>query len=96
LEEQTAAKWAAVLEARARESTLIHQVEEVDGNLRRKTLEHEQWQLLWEEFPRAEDGSWFSAAFYGSILKKRGLEALEAEARSLLEDLSLWLKTMMD
>jgi len=43
---------------------------------------------------RAEDGSRQSTAFYGKILKKRGLEALKAKAKSLLEELGLWLKTM--
>ena len=89
-------KRAAVVEARAKKGTLIHQVEKVDEKLQRKSQEHERWLLLWEELPCAEDGSRFSAAFYGNILKKRGLEAVEAEANSLLEELSLWLKTMMD
>ena len=44
---------------------------------------------LWEELPRVEDGSRQHSAFYGKILKKRGLEALEAKAKSLLEELSL-------
>ncbi|KAJ8649241.1 hypothetical protein MRB53_002264 [Persea americana] len=57
LEEHAAAKWAATLKARDRERTLIRQVEEVKSNLRRKTQEYEQWQILWEELPRAEDGS---------------------------------------
>ena len=96
LEEQSAAKWAAVVEARAKEGTLIDQIEKADEKLQRKSQEHERWLLLWEELPYAEDGSRFSAAFYGNILKKRGLEAVEAEANSLLEELSLWLKTMMD
>ncbi|XXG41987.1 hypothetical protein AAC387_Pa01g2346 [Persea americana] len=81
---------------RDRERTLIHQVEEVESNLRRKTREYEQWKILWEELPRAEDGSLQPTAFYGKILKKRGLEALEAKAKSLLKELSLWLKTMSD
>ena len=96
LEEQAAAKWTATLKARDRERTLIRQVEEVESNLRRKTQEYEQWQILWEELPRAEDGSRRPTAFYGKILKKRGLEALEAKAKCLLEELSLWLKTMSD
>ncbi|XXG42079.1 hypothetical protein AAC387_Pa01g2427 [Persea americana] len=96
LEEQAAAKWTAIVEARAREGTLIRQVEEAKSNLRRKTQEYEQCQILWEELPRAKDGSQQPAAFYGKILKKRGLEALEAKAKSLLEELSLWLKTMSD
>ncbi|KAJ8630142.1 hypothetical protein MRB53_023465 [Persea americana] len=79
-----------------RERTLILQVEEIESNLRRKTQEYEQWQILWEELPRAEDGSQRPTAFYGKILKKRGLEALEAKVKSLLEELSLWLKTMSD
>ncbi|MBY3556072.1 hypothetical protein HGI15_22315, partial [Modestobacter lapidis] len=87
---------STIVEARAREGTLIRQVEEAESNLRRKTEEYEQWEILWEELPRADDGSRRSAAFYGKILKKRGLEALEAKAKSLLEELSLWLKTMMD
>ncbi|KAJ8614974.1 hypothetical protein MRB53_021859 [Persea americana] len=96
LEEQAVAKWTATLQARDRERTLIRQVEEVESNLRRKTQEYEQWQILWEELPRAEDGSRRPTAFYGKILKKRGLEALEAKAKCLLEELSLWLKTMSD
>ena len=96
LEEQAAAKWTATLKARDRERTLIRQVEEVESNLRRKTQEYEQWQILWEELPRAKDGSRKPTAFYRKILKKRGLEALEAKAKSLLEELSLWLKTMSD
>ncbi|KAJ8635653.1 hypothetical protein MRB53_009920 [Persea americana] len=96
LEEQAAAKWAAALKARDRERTLIHQVEEAESNLRRKTQEYEHWQILWEELPRAEDGSRKPTVFYGKILKKRGLEDLEAKAKSLLEELSLWLKTMLD
>ncbi|XXG82567.1 hypothetical protein AAC387_Pa10g0487 [Persea americana] len=96
LEEQAAAKWTATLKARDRERTLIRQVEEVESNLRRKTQEYEQWQILWEELPRAADGTRRPTAFYGKILKKRGLEALEAKARCLLEELSLWLKTMSD
>ena len=36
---------------------VIRQVEEAESNLRRKSLEYEQWQVLWEELPRAEDGS---------------------------------------
>ena len=96
LEEQAAAKWTATLKARDRERALIRQVEEVESNLRRKTQEYEQWQILWEELPRAEDGSRRPTAFYGKILKKRGLEALEAKAKCLLEELSLWLKTMSD
>ncbi|XXG53338.1 hypothetical protein AAC387_Pa03g1441 [Persea americana] len=96
LEEQAAAKWTATLKARDRERTLIRQVEEVESNLQRKTQEYEQWQILWEELPRAEDGSRRPTAFYGKILKKRGLEALEAKAKCLLEELSLWLKTMSD
>ena len=96
MEEQAAAKWTATLKARDRERTLIRQVEEVESNLRRKTQEYEQWQILWEELPRAEDGSRRPTAFYGKILKKRGLEALEAKAKCLLEELSLWLKTMSD
>ncbi|KAJ8634480.1 hypothetical protein MRB53_008747 [Persea americana] len=96
LEEQAAAKWAATLKARDRERTLICQVEEVESNLRRKTQEYEQWQILWEELPHAEDESRRHTAFYGKILKKRGLEALEAKAKSLLKELSVWLKTMSD
>ncbi|KAJ8620219.1 hypothetical protein MRB53_028748 [Persea americana] len=96
LEEQATAKWAATLKAHDRERTLIHQVDEVKSNLRRKTQEYEQWQILWEELPRAEDGSRRHTAFYGRIMKKRGLEALEAKAKGLLEELSLWLKTMSD
>ena len=57
LEKQAAAKWTATLKARDRERTLIRQVEEVESNLRRKTQEYEQWQILREELPRAEDGS---------------------------------------
>ena len=57
LVEQAAAKWAATLNARDRERTLICLVEEVESNLRRKTKEYEQWQIHWEELPRAEDGS---------------------------------------
>ncbi|XXG68799.1 hypothetical protein AAC387_Pa06g1806 [Persea americana] len=76
--------------------TLIHHVEEAERNLWRKTQEYEQWQILWEELPRAEDGSRQPTAFYGKILKKRSLETLEAKAKSLLEELSLWLKTMSD
>ena len=94
LEEQVSAKWAAVMEARDREGTLIRRVEEAESNLRRKVQEHEQWQVLWEELPRAKDGSRRSAAFYGKLLKKRGLGALEAEAKSLLNELGLWLETM--
>ncbi|XXG88221.1 hypothetical protein AAC387_Pa12g0461 [Persea americana] len=78
------------------ERGLIRQVEEANNNLQRKTQEYEQWQILWEELPHAEDGSRRSAAFYGKILKKRGLEALEAKAKSLLEELNLLLKTMLD
>ncbi|KAJ8615015.1 hypothetical protein MRB53_004217 [Persea americana] len=96
LEEQDAAKWTAILKARDRERTLIRQVEEAESNLQRKTQEYEQWKILWEELPRAEDGSRQPTTFYGKILKKRGLEALEAKAKSLLEELSLWLKTMSD
>ncbi|WP_440998367.1 hypothetical protein, partial [Cysteiniphilum litorale] len=96
LEEQSAVKWAAVVEVRAKESTLIDQIEKVDGKLKRKSEEHERWILFWEGLPCAEDGSRFSAAFYGNILKKRGLKAVEAEANSLLEELSLWLKTVTD
>ncbi|XXG47944.1 hypothetical protein AAC387_Pa02g2505 [Persea americana] len=96
LEEQAAAKWTATLKARDRERTLIRQVEEVESNLRRKTQEYEHWQILWEELPRAEDGSQRPTAIYGKILKKRGVEALEAKAKCLLEQLSLWLKTMSD
>ncbi|XXG85681.1 hypothetical protein AAC387_Pa11g0716 [Persea americana] len=96
LEEQATAKWTITLKARDRERTLIRQVEEFESNLRRKTQEYEQWQILWEELPRAEDGSRRPTAFYGKILKKRGLEALEAKAKCLLEELSLWLKTMSD
>ena len=70
LEEQAAAKWAATLKARDKEWTLIRQVEEVESNVRRKTQEYEQWQILWEELPRAEDGSRRHTAFYGKILKK--------------------------
>ena len=33
---------------------------------------------------------------YGKFLKKRGLEAFEAKAKSLLQELTLWLKTMSD
>ncbi|XXG53638.1 hypothetical protein AAC387_Pa03g1703 [Persea americana] len=57
LDEQAAAKWAATLKARDREMTLIRQVEEAKSNLRRETQEYEQWQILWKELPRAEDGS---------------------------------------
>ena len=96
LEEQAAAKWAATLKARDRERTLIRHVEEVESNLRRKTQEYEQWQILWEELPRAEDGSRRPTAFYEKILKKRSLEALEAKNKSLLKELSVWLKTMSD
>ncbi|XXG53082.1 hypothetical protein AAC387_Pa03g1240 [Persea americana] len=96
LEEQAAAKWAAITEARDREGAFIRQVEEADSNFRRKTQEYKRWQILWEELPRAEDGSRRSAAFYGKVLKKCGLEALEAKAKSLLEELNLWLKTMSD
>ncbi|KAJ8627662.1 hypothetical protein MRB53_020969 [Persea americana] len=96
MEEQAAAKWAATLKARDRERTLIRKVEEVESNLRRKTQEYEQWHILWEELPCAEDGSRRHIAFYGKILKKRGLEALEAKAKSFLEELNLWLKTMSD
>ena len=96
LEEQAAAKWTTTLKARDGERALIRQVKEVESNLRRKTQEYEQWQILWEELPRAEDGSRRPTAFYGKILKKRGLEALEAKAKCLLEELSLWLKTMSD
>ena len=46
LEEQAAAKWTATLKARDRERALIRQVEEVESNLRRKTQEYEQWQIL--------------------------------------------------
>ena len=46
LEEQATAKWAATLKARDRERALIRQVEEVESNLRRKTQEYEQWQIL--------------------------------------------------
>ena len=96
LEEQAAAKWTAILKARDRERTLIRHIEEAESNLRRKTQEYEQWKILWEELPRAQDGSRRPIAFYGKILKKRRLEALEAKAKSLLEELSLWLKTMLD
>ncbi|XXG47533.1 hypothetical protein AAC387_Pa02g2167 [Persea americana] len=57
LEEQAAAKWTAILKARNREMTLIRQVEKAENNLRRKTQEFEQWQILWEELSRDEDGS---------------------------------------
>ncbi|XXG42063.1 hypothetical protein AAC387_Pa01g2413 [Persea americana] len=63
LEEQAAAKWAAITEARDREGALICQVEEADSNLRRKTQEYEQWQIFWEKLPRAEDGSQRSPHF---------------------------------
>ena len=96
MEEQAATKWAATLKARDRVRTLIFEVEEVESNLRRKTREYEQWQILWEELPHAEDGSRQPTAFYGKILKKRGLEALEAKAKGLLGELSLWQKTMSD
>ncbi|XXG68859.1 hypothetical protein AAC387_Pa06g1856 [Persea americana] len=96
LEKQAAAKWTATLKACDRERTLIRQVEEVESNLRRKTQEYERWQILWEELPRAEDGSRRPTAFYGKILKKRDIKALEAKAKCLLEELSLWLKTMSD
>ncbi|XXG89122.1 hypothetical protein AAC387_Pa12g1202 [Persea americana] len=96
LEEQAAAKCTAISKACDRERTLILQVEETESNLRRKTQEYEQWQILWEELPRAEDGSRRPFAFYTKILKKHGLEALEAKAKSLLKELSLWLKTMSD
>ena len=46
LEEQAAAKWTAILKARYRERSLIRQVEEAESNLRRKTQEYEQWQIL--------------------------------------------------
>ncbi|XXG79935.1 hypothetical protein AAC387_Pa09g0898 [Persea americana] len=46
LEEQAAAKWTAISKARDRERTLIRQVEEAESNLRRKTQEYEQWQIL--------------------------------------------------
>lgn len=75
---------------------MIRQVEEADNNLQRKTQEYEQWKILWKELPCAEDGSWRFATFYGKILKKRGLEALEAKAKSLLEELNILLKTMLD
>ena len=45
---------------------------------------------------RAEDGLQCSAAFYGKIFKKRGLETLEAKAKSPLEELNHLLKTMLD
>ena len=96
MQEQSAAKWTAIVEARVKEGTLIRQVEEAGSSLQRKTQEYEQWQILWEELPRAEDGSRRFALFYGKILKKRSLEALEAKAKSLLEELDLWLKTMLD
>ncbi|XXG41735.1 hypothetical protein AAC387_Pa01g2140 [Persea americana] len=96
LEEQAAAKWTAIMEARTKEGTLIRQVEEADSNLWRKTREYEQWQILWEELPRADDGLQRFAAFYGNILKKCSLKALEAEAKSLLKELNLWLKTILD
>ena len=57
LEEQAAAKWTATLKARDRERTLIRQVEEAESNIRRKTQEYEQWQILWEKLPCDEDGS---------------------------------------
>ena len=57
LEEQAAAKGATTLKAHDRERTLICQVEEAESNLRRKTQEYEQWKILWEELPHAEDGS---------------------------------------
>ena len=80
----------------ATEGTLIRQVEEADSNLRRKTWEYKQWQILWEELPRTKDGSRHSNAFYSKILKKHGLEVLEAKAKSLLEELNLLLKTALD
>ena len=86
----------AIVEARAREETLIRQVEEADSNLRRKTQEYKQWQILWEELPSVDDGLQHFAAFYGKILKKRALKALELKTKSLLEELNLWLKTMLD
>ena len=72
------------MEARAKVGALIRQVEEADIDLRRRTQEYERWHILWEELPRADDGSRRSAAFYEKILKKRGLEALEAKAKVCL------------
>lgn len=96
LEEEAAAKWTAIVEARDKERILIRQVEEAEGNVRRKNDEYEQWQVLWNELPRFADGSRRSAAFYGNILKKRGLQTLEVKAKSLLEELNFWLKTLSD
>ena len=95
LEAQVAAKCTALVEACAREGALIRQVEDVDHNLRRKTREYERWQILWAEFPLANDGSRRSAVSYGKILKKRGLEALKAKAKRLLRELNLLMKAML-
>ena len=96
LESLAAAKWTAIVEARARDGTLIRQVEDADSKLRRKTWEYKRWQILWAELPLAEDESHRSVAFYGKLLKKRGLEAMKARAKSLLEELNLWLNAMLD
>ena len=84
------------MEAHTKDGTVIRQVEEVDSNLRRKTQEYERWQILWAEHPLADDGLWLSAAFYGKLLKERGLETLEAKAKRLLEELNIWLNAMLD
>ena len=91
LKAQVAAKWAAITEARDRESVLIRQVADADQVLRRKIEENQKWQTARDKLPGVEEGMEPSPVSHGSFLKKRALESMTAEAKSLLEELKLWL-----
>ncbi|MDL1135137.1 hypothetical protein PS057_17220 [Yersinia pestis] len=96
LQAQVAAKWTAIIEARDRESALIHQVADAERVLKRKSDEDEQWQAARGKLPGVREGVQPTPASHGKFLKKRALESLTAEAKSLLGELNSWLETIFD
>ena len=94
LQAQVAAKWSAITEAREKETVLIHRVADADRVLKRKSDEEEQWQTARGKLPGVREGVQPTPASHGRFLKKRALESLTAEAKSLLKELNSWLETI--
>ena len=94
LKAQVASTWTAITEARDRESALIHEVAEADQILNRKARENERWQAARDNHPGVAEGKEPSLATHGRFLKKRALETLTDEVKSLLEELKAWLESI--
>ena len=73
---------------------MIRQVAESGHILNRKARENERWQTARDNLPGVAEGIEPSPATHGRFLKKRALETLTDEAKSLLEELKAWLESI--